>query len=88
MARLRFDPTPNPNAIKVTADAPFCTGSRIISRKEQATTPLSKALLDVPGVTSLFYFNDFVTVSKAPGASFDDILPAVKQALETHPHQA
>ena len=74
--------------MKVTADGPFCAGSRIVSRKEQATTPLSKALLEIPGVTGLFYFNDFVTVSKAPAASFDDILPAVKQALETLPHAA
>jgi hypothetical protein len=86
--RLRFDPTPNANAMKVTADAAFCSGSRIVSRPEQAATPLSKALLAVPGVTSLFFLNDFVTVSKRPEASWDAILPLVKQALESNPPAA
>jgi hypothetical protein len=43
-------------------------------------------LLAVPGVTSLFFLNDFVTVSKKPEANWDDILPKVKEALEKHPH--
>ncbi len=86
MARLRFDPTPNPNAFKVTVPTPFCNGSKIISKPEQALTPVSKALLAVPGVTSLFFLNDFVTVSKKPEADWEQILPGVKQALEMHPH--
>ena len=86
MAHLRFDPTPNPNAYKVTVPSPFCNGSKIISKPELATTPISKALIAVPGVTSLFFLNDFVTVSKRPEAQWDDILPLVKDALEKHPH--
>lgn len=86
MARLRFDPTPNPNAYKVSVPTPFCNGSKIVSKPEQATTPVSKALIGVPGVTSLFFLNDFVTVSKRPDANWDDILPQVKDALERHPH--
>jgi len=86
MARLRFDPTPNPNAYKVTVPSPFCNGSKIVSRPEQATAPVAKALMSVPGVTSLFFLNDFVTVSKKPEADWDAILPQVKEALEKHPH--
>jgi hypothetical protein len=86
MARLRFDPTPNPNAYKVTVPTPFCNGSKIISKPEQAQTPVAKALLAIPGVVSLFFLNDFVTVSKKPELDWESILPKVKQALETHPH--
>ena len=86
MAHLRFDPTPNPNAYKVTVPSPFCNGSKIISSKEKAVTPIAKALFEVPGVVSLFFLNDFVTVTKKPEASWDDILPHVKGALETHKH--
>ncbi|HEX2065369.1 MAG TPA: NifU N-terminal domain-containing protein [Candidatus Thermoplasmatota archaeon] len=86
MARLRFDPTPNPNAMKVTSEGNFCNGSKIVSRPEQATSPLSKALLEVPGVQSLFFLNDFVTVTKRPEAEWDTILPHVQAALARHPH--
>lgn len=86
MARLRFETTPNPNAYKVTAPSPFCNGSKIISKPEQATAPVAKALMSIPGVTSLFFLNDFVTVSKKPEANWDDLLPLVKDALEKHPH--
>ena len=86
MARLRFDPTPNPNAYKVTAPTNFCNGSRIISSPEKANSPVAKALIAVPGVVSLFFLNDFVTVSKKPEADWDAILPLVKAALERHPH--
>lgn len=86
MARLRFDPTPNPNAFKVTVPTPFCQGSKIISKPEQAVTPVAKALFEIPGVTSLFFLNDFVTVSKKPEADWEVLLPLVKEALEKHPH--
>ena len=87
MARLRFEPTPNANAYKVTVPSPFCNGSRIISRPEQANgSPVALALLNVPGVVSLFFLNDFVTITKRPEADWDDVLPHVKAALETHKH--
>ena len=88
MARLRIEATPNPNALKVTAPSPFCNGSKIISTKEKATTPVAKALMDIPGVVSLFFLNDFVTITKAPEAEWDALVPAIQQALEQHPHAA
>ncbi len=86
MARLRFEATPNPNAFKVTAPTNFCNGSRIIASKEKANSPVAKALMEVPGVVSLFFLNDFVTVTKRPEADWEAILPLVKSALELHPH--
>ena len=86
MARLRFDPTPNANAFKVTVPSPFCNGSKIISSKEKATTPVSKALIEIPGVVSLFFLNDFVTITKKPEADWEPILASAKAALEKHPH--
>lgn len=88
MARLRFDATPNPNALKVTGPSKFCNGSKIISKPEQAVMPLPKALLAIPGVVSLFFLNDFVTITKVPDADWDGLTPAIQQALEQHPHAA
>ena len=80
------DPTPNANAFKVTVPSPFCNGSKIISSKEKATTPVAKALIEIDGVVSLFFLNDFVTITKRPDADWEPILQKAKSALETHPH--
>lgn len=86
MARLRIEATPNPNALKVTAPSPFCNGSKIISNAGQTQSPLAKALLTVPGVVSLFFLNDFVTISKQPDADWNAMLPGIQEALSKHPH--
>ena len=86
MARLRIEATPNPNALKVTAPSPFCNGSKIISDPAKTQSPLAKALLGVAGVTSLFFLNDFVTISKKPEADWNVMLPAIQDALSKHPH--
>jgi len=86
MARLRIEATPNPNALKVTAPSPFCNGSKIISNATQTQSPLAKALLAVPGVTSLFFLNDFVTISKTADGDWNQMLPGIQEALNKHPH--
>jgi hypothetical protein len=86
MARLRIEATPNPNALKVTAPSPFCNGSKIISNPAQTQSPLAKALLAVDGVTSLFFLNDFVTISKKPEADWNAMVPHIQEALGKHPH--
>lgn len=86
MARLRIEATPNPNALKVTAPSPFCNGSKIISNSAQTQSPLAKALLAVDGVTSLFFLNDFVTISKKPEADWNAMVPFIQEALSKHPH--
>ena len=86
MARLRFDATPNPNALKVTAPSPFCSGSKIVSDASKTNSPLAKALLGIPGVVGLFFLNDFVTISKKPEAVWDEMMPSIQEALAKHPH--
>lgn len=86
MARLRIDATPNPNAMKVTSASNFCNGSKIISDPAKTTSPLAKGLLAVPGVVSLFFLNDFVTVTKKPEADWNVLLPQVQEVLGKHPH--
>lgn len=86
MARIRIDSTPNPNAIKITVPSPFCNGSKIVSDPAKTQSPLAKALLGIPGVVSLFFLNDFVTVSKTSDADWDALIPLVQDALGKHPH--
>ena len=44
----------------------------------------STAVFAVPGVTSLFGVNDFVTVTRTPGADWDTIVEGVKAAAAEH----
>lgn len=41
-------------------------------------------LLGIQGVTSVFFTADFVTISKTPDASWDEIAPEASAILEGH----
>ena len=43
-----------------------------------------EALLELPGVASVFMTADFVTLNKLPEAAWDPIIDAAKALLETH----
>jgi hypothetical protein len=68
---VEIQPTPNPNAMKfVLNDA-----------KAAANDPLAARLFTIPGVSSLLFLNDFITVNKRPEAKWAEIKRAVKKAL-------
>jgi hypothetical protein len=50
----------------------------------EADTPFAQAVFAVPGVVNLFGVNDFVTVTREPGASWDPIIAAVEAAAAEH----
>lgn len=72
--------TPNPNALKFTVGATFDAPKSFVG---QSDDPVAGPLLAVPGVASVFMTADFVTISKAPEAFWDDIVPVVTGILET-----
>ncbi len=75
-------PTPNPNAAKFILD-------RAVS--EQPTSffnagaaighPLASKLFEVPGVSSLLFLGDFITVNKSPDADWKEITRRVEAVL-------
>jgi hypothetical protein len=83
MARATPTSTPNPNATKFVLDTTLPEMFNVTSPAE-ASTPLTAAVMALPGVLSVFGVNDFVTVTKEPGASWEDLTPAVLAALEEH----
>ena len=42
------------------------------------------AVLTIPGVASTFAVNDFVTITRVPGADWDPIVCAVEEAAAKH----
>ncbi len=78
--------TPNPNAVKFTLDRPATDGRPVTFRagSDPADSPLGHAIFQLDGVTNVFMTADFVSVTKEPDAAWDDLLPAVIDAIERH----
>ena len=83
MASAHPSPTPNPDALKFTLDV---TLREIINMADaaDADTPFARAVFAAPGVTNLFGVNDFVTVTRQPGADWEPIVAAVQAAAADH----
>ena len=80
---IQTESTPNPATLKFlpgqtvlgagTADFPSAEGTE--------ASPLAKRLFAVTGVSGVFLGSDFVTVTKADGADWDHVKPAVLGAI-------
>ncbi|MFO7298973.1 MAG: NifU N-terminal domain-containing protein [Actinomycetes bacterium] len=73
-------PTPNPAAMKFTVGAPV--GGPATVRPNDDATGFAADIAALDGVTSVFFTADFVTVTKDPSASWDDLVPEVVAILE------
>ena len=83
MASANPSPTPNPDALKFTLD--ITLGAMInVADAAAADTAFSRAVFAAPGVTNLFGVNDFVTVTRQPGADWEPIIAAVQAAASEH----
>lgn len=78
---VRPEPTPNPNAMKFSVGRPV-GGPGTYSKGEDPEEEYLGELLALDGVTSVFLTADFVTLSKTPDGSWDDIAPEASEILE------
>ncbi|MDO3408180.1 NifU N-terminal domain-containing protein [Saccharibacillus sp. CPCC 101409] len=83
--QFQIQRTPNPNSVRIGADAVLFEGPKSTSVKKGEPTdhPLAAALVAIDGVDNIFGMRDFVTVSKEPDADWDNILPEVEAAFNT-----
>jgi hypothetical protein len=70
---VSVEPTPNPNAMKFSVGV-FVGGPATFVAGKDTEDETAAALLELPGVTSVFMTADFVTLSKGPEGSWDDIV--------------
>jgi hypothetical protein len=81
---LEIQPTPNPNAMKFVLDGPISQSTvSFLNPNSAADYPLPKLLFSIPGVTSLLFLGDFLTVNKSPDAKWKPITAAVTKAIST-----
>src|SRR5450631_2433696 len=82
---IQTEATPNPATLK------FIPGRTVLdsgtlefaNREAAARSPLAEKLFGVPGVTSVFYGSDFVTVTK-DGSDWQHLKPAILGAIMEH----
>jgi Fe-S cluster biogenesis protein NfuA len=83
---IRTEQTPNPATRKfLPGQAVMGVGTRDFADADGAeASPLAKALFDSGQVEGVFYGKDFVSVTAAPGVSWNDLEPLVVETLLDH----
>lgn len=84
-ANVTVQGTPNPNAAKFTVDRTLVEGGASVSYFDPDTAkddPLASKLFAVEGVESLLIAEDFVTVTKAPSADWNHLVPTIEGIIK------
>ena len=76
--------TPNPDAMKFTLDTRLEAMFNVTNEGDAAAIPFAADVFAAGGVGSVFGVNDFVTVTRLPGAEWEPIIAAVHAAAATH----
>jgi 2-methylisocitrate lyase-like PEP mutase family enzyme len=84
MASASPSPTPNPDAMKYTLDVTLPGSFNVTSAEAAGESPFAAAVFAAGGVASVFGVNDFVTVTRQPGAEWEAITEAVQAAAADH----
>lgn len=87
MATFQTHPTPNPNSRKITTHAgPFVEEglASFDSAEEARDHPLGEPLFSIQGVENVLIMPDFLTITKNPGANWDQLMRKVTSILEDH----
>jgi Fe-S cluster biogenesis protein NfuA len=82
-----IQPTPNPNAFKFLCDRPLVPRGQTLSYgapEDARTDVLAQAMFAIPGVETLFFCENFATVSMTQQADWRQVAEQVTRLLETH----
>lgn len=77
-----LEPTPNPNAFKFNVDLTLSKKPKNFPDAASVNDdPLAGKLFEVEGVDSVFYLQDFITVSKKEDAEWEHVMTEVGQRI-------
>jgi len=80
MATATPSPTPNPDAMKYSLDVTLDGSFNMVGAEAAEGQPFATAVFAAGGVAAVFGVNDFVTVTRQPGADWGPITEAVQAA--------
>lgn len=84
MATATPEPSPNPNALRFQLDVTLSETLSVNGAAEAEDNEFAEKVFAAGGVASIFGVNDFVTVTRSPGAEWDPIVAAVQEAAAEH----
>jgi hypothetical protein len=84
MATATPEPSPNPNALRFQLDITLSETLSVNGAAEAEDNEFATKVFAAGGVASIFGVNDFVTVTRSPGAEWDPIVAAVQEAAAEH----
>ncbi len=84
MATAMPQPSPNPNALRFQLDTTLSETMSFASAAEAEDDDFASEVFAAGGVAAIFGVNDFVTVTRSPGADWDPIVEAVQRAASEH----
>ena len=84
MATAAPEPTPNPDAMKFTLDTTLPEMVSFKSADDAAGHPFAAEVFASGAVTNVFGTANFVTITRAPGAEWDELVPLVVAAADRH----
>ncbi len=76
--------TPNPDATKFNLDTTLPAMFNATDSDQAAALPFAAEVFAAGGVAAVFGVNDFVTVTRQPGADWAPIIAAVQAAAAVH----
>lgn len=81
---LETSATPNPHAIKFVVNARVTTKPRsFTSHMDASADTLAEELLAIPGITSVFYFDNFITLTKAATEDWPALMVQAKGIINS-----
>ena len=84
MATATPSSTPNPDATKFTLDVTLPSMFNVSDAAKAGDIPFARDVFAAGGVASIFGVNDFVTITRVPGADWEPITAAVQAAAAAH----
>lgn len=85
---VEFEETPNPNALKCVLDRTLSTERQsYFSREEAEGDLLARCLFGIEGVRHVMIMQDWITVGKAPEASWRSLKASIKRTLAEVPER-
>ena len=84
MATAAPSPTPNPDAMKFTLNERLPGSINFTSAEAAADHAFARKVFAIDGVAAVFGVNDFVTITRVPGAEWEPIVAGVVAAAAEH----
>jgi len=80
---IQVQGTPNPNAAKFVLGRSLLgdEGRTYFNAQAAEGNPLAERLFGVEGVRALFLVDNFITVTKTEGASWDDLVEPIREVI-------